>query len=37
MREHPPRTDKNRKKQRYLWAKYVVEATSDPKTPLIEG
>tara|TARA_B100001559_G_C16405098_1_gene577630 strand:- start:488 stop:604 length:117 start_codon:yes stop_codon:yes gene_type:complete len=38
MRKHPPQlSKKNRKKQKYLWANYVVESAHDPKTPLIEG
>jgi len=38
MRKHPTRqSKKTRKKQKYLWANYVVELAHDPKTPLIEG
>jgi len=31
------RTGKNKTQLKYIWANHLVESTSDPKTPLIEG
>ena len=35
--EPAKKTKKNKTQPKYLWANYLVESTSDPKTPLIEG
>jgi hypothetical protein len=38
MKGEPTKKSKKNKKQlKYLWANHLVESSSDPKTPLIEG